>query len=85
MRAFQHHGWGHARIEWVLDTGVRNEPLDCRVYGHAALHGLYASGLSLAEAATKIASAPLRIDAIAADAPRAPMPRTIRSRWLEGG
>ena len=32
---------GVARIEWVPDPGVRNEPLDCRVYATAELHGLY--------------------------------------------
>lgn len=51
---------GAARIEWVVDRGVRNEPLDCRVYATAALHGLYASGLSLTDQVAKIAAAPLR-------------------------
>lgn len=31
---------GVAKIEWVLDTGVRNEPLDCRVYAMACREGL---------------------------------------------
>jgi phage terminase large subunit GpA-like protein len=28
---------GKERLEWVCPTGVRNEPLDCRVYATAAL------------------------------------------------
>lgn len=40
---------GVARIEWVPDPGARNQPLDCRVYTTAALHGLYAASMSLAE------------------------------------
>jgi phage terminase large subunit GpA-like protein len=38
---------GVATIEWLVDRGVRNEPLDCRVYATAALHGLYAVGYRL--------------------------------------
>lgn len=38
---------GVARIEWVPDPGVRNEPLDCRVYATTALHGLYAAILAI--------------------------------------
>lgn len=38
---------GVPRIEWLVDRGVRNEPLDARVYATAALHGLYALGVRL--------------------------------------
>lgn len=38
---------GVAMIEWLVDRGVRNEPLDCRVYATSALHGLYAVGYRL--------------------------------------
>ena len=40
-----HHGF--PRREWRKKEGARNEALDCRVYGYAALHALYASGLRL--------------------------------------
>lgn len=46
---------GVAMIEWLVDRGVRNEPLDCRVYATAALHGLYAVGYRL-EAVTVASS-----------------------------
>jgi phage terminase large subunit GpA-like protein len=46
-RAIRKYKAGVARIEWVKDPAVRNEPLDCRVYAMAALHGLHAKGLRL--------------------------------------
>jgi len=61
---------GVARIEWLADKGVRNEPLDCRVYATAALHGLFAGGYRL-DAAIGIASA-------------APARMKVKSRWLGG-
>lgn len=79
---------GVARIEWVVDSGVRNEPLDARVYATAALHGLYASGFRLQDAANRIAAAPM----LGASAPlserRSPIEteapaRVIKSRWME--
>ncbi|MCA3572753.1 MAG: phage terminase large subunit family protein [Aestuariivirga sp.] len=83
-RAIRKWTRGMARIEWVKDGGVRNEPLDCRVYGSAALHGLYASGLSLAEVAAKIDAAPRRpiSNADEQETPLATPVRVIRSRWL---
>lgn len=46
-RPIRRYHKGVPRIEWQVDRGVRNEPLDCRVYATAALHGLYASGYRL--------------------------------------
>lgn len=73
---------GVARIEWVPDPGVRNEPLDCRVYAMAALHGLYAAGLSLNDAAEKVARADLRTEKEAAPPAKA-APSVIRSSWMD--
>lgn len=73
---------GVARIEWVPDPGVRNEPLDCRVYATAALHGLYAAGLLLNDAAEKIARATLRTEK-EATLPVKAVPTTIKSSWME--
>ncbi|KPH80670.1 phage terminase large subunit family protein [Bosea vaviloviae] len=75
---------GVARIEWIVDRGVRNEPLDCRVYATAALAGLGAAGFSLGDAATRTASAAMRADT---EPPRdiaAPRAAVIRSRWVHG-
>ncbi|MCM5552410.1 phage terminase large subunit family protein [Pleomorphomonas sp. NRK KF1] len=59
---------GVAKIEWIAESGVRNEPLDCRVYATAALHGLYATGY--------------RLDAVAS-ATGGSTPRiVIKSKWL---
>lgn len=35
---------GVAKIEWLVDSGIRNEPLDCRVYATAARIGLQLAG-----------------------------------------
>lgn len=75
---------GVARIEWIADRSVRNEPLDCRVYAMAALAGLAAAGFSLADAAARIAEAPYR-ETAAADCAKLPArPTVIRSRWVHG-
>ncbi|MFM9860570.1 phage terminase large subunit family protein [Pseudoxanthobacter sp. M-2] len=58
-RPIRRYHKGVARIDWLVDRGVRNEPLDCRVYATAALHGLYAIGFKLevpAPAPTIVAS-----------------------------
>jgi phage terminase large subunit GpA-like protein len=73
---------GRPRLEWIADRTIRNEALDARVYATAALHGLYASGLSLADTAARIAAAPLRAGEVIAADPAKAMPRIIRSRWL---
>jgi phage terminase large subunit GpA-like protein len=81
---------GVARIEWMPDRSIRNEPLDCRVYATAALHGLYAAGLSLPDLAKQIGAAPLKSasaraepDGAASPPPPSQRPATIRSRWLD--
>ena len=61
---------GVAKIEWITDNSARNEPLDCRVYATAALHGLYATGYRL-DTAVGLASAPAAKMA-------------VKSRWLDG-
>lgn len=61
---------GVAKIEWVKDTGVRNEPLDCRVYATAALHGLYATGY--------------RLDAPIGVAGTQAARMVVKSKWLGG-
>lgn len=74
---------GAARIVWVHDRGVRNEPLDCRVYATAALHGLYAAGLSLADQVSKITAAPIRADQAAQEiTPAQKAPKISRSKWM---
>jgi len=75
---------GVARIEWVPDPGVRNEPLDCRVYATAALHGLYAAGLSLADLVAKADAAPLKTDSAPADEQETRTTPVVRSSWMGG-
>lgn len=72
---------GVAVMQWRKDPGVRNEALDCRVYAFAALQGLVAAGLRLADEAARIADMPL-IEVGDTPATKA-APRTIRSRWLD--
>ena len=38
---------GHTAREWIVEEGVSNEPLDCRVYALGALEGAQLGGLSL--------------------------------------
>lgn len=75
---------GIPKIEWIVDPGVRNEPLDCRNYAAAALHGLYASGFFLDQAAAHTAEAPLRTEPDQESPPPAPVRRVVRSRYLGG-
>lgn len=87
-RPIRRYTRGVARIEWVVDSGVRNEPLDARVYATAALHGLYASGFRLQDAVNRIQAAPFRGGTTAPGERRSPdeVPepaRVIRSRWME--
>ena len=87
-RPIRRYTRGVARIEWVVDSGVRNEPLDARVYATAALHGLYASGFRLQDAVNRIEAAPFRSGTTAPGERRSPdeVPepaRVIRSRWME--
>lgn len=80
-RAIRKWRAGVARIEWVPDPGVRNEPLDCRVYATAALAGLTSAGFNLAEAARVVAEAPER-KGEATPEPVKPAAAKIRSKWL---
>jgi phage terminase large subunit GpA-like protein len=83
-RAVRKYSRGVARLEWITDRGVRNEPLDCRVYAMAAVHGLYAAGLRLEDLARRIAEAPDRD-------PHRPGPSAveqsavIKSNWMGRG
>lgn len=72
-------------IEWIVDPGVRNEPLDCRVYATAALHGLYAAGLQLSDMAKRLDEAPERDDAREAGEGKRTQerPRVIRSSFMD--
>jgi phage terminase large subunit GpA-like protein len=76
---------GRARLEWVADKTIRNEALDARTYATAALHGLYALGVSLEERAKAAMAAPLRSSSPSPDRaePAKAQPRVIRSRWLD--
>ena len=71
---------GVALRVWKKDPALRNEALDCRVYGYAALCGLVARGFRLDAKSRRIAEMPLREKA----APKPPASRTvIRSRWMD--
>jgi phage terminase large subunit GpA-like protein len=48
---------GFPKREWRKGAGVRNEPLDCRVYAYAALHMLYLSGVRLNLVAERMTAA----------------------------
>lgn len=72
---------GAPRIRWVADPGVRNEPLDCRVYATAAMQGLYAAGFNLPEAAARVGTAPPRIKR-EVERHRQMAPKVIKSAWL---
>lgn len=50
---------GVARRVWTPVGGARNEPIDCRIYGMAALEGLKASGLRLESEARRRRAAAL--------------------------
>ncbi|OSM07603.1 putative phage terminase GpA [Magnetofaba australis IT-1] len=71
--------------EWKKRDSDRNEALDCRVYGMAALQGLIAMGFRLNHEVERIAEVPLK-DALKPSGPviaRAkPQRRVIRSSWM---
>jgi len=71
--------------EWRKDPGVRNEALDCRVYAYAALQGLIALGLRIADEASRIADLPLFAAQTSLIPAAANPPRSIPSRWLQKG
>ncbi|AXS39705.1 phage terminase large subunit family protein [Breoghania sp. L-A4] len=72
---------GVAKIEWVKDSGVRNEPLDCRVYAAAALQGWRTIGQDLVQIALPIKSMQLR-----SGQPEVSLcnstPQSYESKWL---
>lgn len=87
---------GRVRLLWTKPDGARNEPLDCRVYATAALHGWYALGYRLASSLDRLASGvePKRArarakpaaappGAPAAAAPAVAAPR--KTGWVSGG
>jgi len=73
---------GVPRIEWIVDRGVRNEPLDCRVYATAALAGLGAAGFSLSDAASRLAETPVRRTEVTTPPKLDEMRPVVRSKWM---
>lgn len=69
--------------EWRKDPGVHNEALDCRVYAYAALQGLVALGLRVADEAARVAELPLFAAQVDRPLPDQKPTTTIRSRWME--
>lgn len=73
---------GVAKIKWVVDSGVRNEPLDCRVYAVAALNGLSSVSVQVNEVTER-----LRRMALKAHVQNEPVVTTecfgpVRSKWM---
>lgn len=64
--------------EWRPKKGVRHEALDARVYAFGALRALVSMGLVLDAEADRVVAqtAPFRDPA--------PLPRVVRSRWING-
>jgi phage terminase large subunit GpA-like protein len=81
-RAVRKWSRGVARLEWVPDPGVRNEPLDCRVYATAALYGLAAAGVRLVDAAAILDAANKRTESPVKLTDRPHVAR-IKSRWIQ--
>jgi phage terminase large subunit GpA-like protein len=89
---------GHLVREWRKDPGVHNEAFDCRVYSYAALQGLIALGVRVADEAARIGELPLYFPPAHAATSReaatvgsngggteTSSPRSIPSRWVSGG
>lgn len=81
-RAIRRYVRGVAKLEYKKDPAVRNEPLDCRVYASAAIHGLFAAGLRLDEERNKIQSAPNRENDKELSSP-ARLNSVNRSKWMD--
>lgn len=81
-RPIRKYSRGVPRIEWVVDRGVRNEPLDCRIYAIAALAGLGAAGFSLSEATCKVSEAPPQSGCLKTQVPVGPVITTVKSQWM---
>ena len=73
---------GVAKIKWVVDSGVRNEPLDCRVYAVAALQGNAAAGIHLSELAKILNNRP-KTTSTKEGAKLNSHKCTIKSNWLK--
>ena len=73
---------------WSLASGSRNEALDCRVYGLAALHALAALGFRLNREADVVEAIPLRDQMVPAassvPAVKRTSPTVIPSPWMQG-
>lgn len=76
---------GRPKLEWKHDPGVRNEPLDCRVYAMAALYGLKSQGVRLADAVRKLSEFELRTDGLPpiVHVPK-PAMASARNGWIGG-
>jgi len=72
--------------EWKKKDSDRNEALDCRVYGMAALQGLVTMGLRLNKEAARVVEAPMKIEMGSSEKSRSVKPkaqrRVIRSNWM---
>lgn len=79
-RAIRKYVRGVARLEWVHDRGVRNEPLDCRVYAMAALAGLRTHGADLGDIRQAMSQVPIRVDG--ATKTTIASSRLVKSRWM---
>lgn len=90
---------GRMRLVWTKPEGARNEPLDCRVYALAALHGWYALGWRIGSALEKLRegsdtsrrgrsrkpAAPAPTPAEAPPSAPAPPPKRKAGGWISGG
>lgn len=74
---------GIAKIKWVPVSGARNEPLDCRVYAYAALHGVATTGIRLNELADTLAEKPIKTDLKKDHKGATARSGVIRSKWME--
>lgn len=74
---------GVAIRQWVKDPAVRNEAFDCRIYSYAALQGLLAKGIRLADEAKRFADMPTQTPGETPPPTPAPAkPRVIKSAWM---
>lgn len=74
---------GRSVKRWKLASGRANEALDCRAYALAALYGLRAGGLDLAQHAATLAGAKARPDGsfVAPESVKLAR-RTFKSKWM---
>jgi len=67
---------------WWKPDGRRNEALDCRVYGYAALHGLLSMGLNLNKRAEALPPIPVSRQRAANPAIKAALTPSPRRRRM---